>query len=188
MSSNIRGDTDSANWRDRSAAPGRSGGARRRGGGRGRYNGSPSQRPQQQWHPPATHARQDAPARSAARGHAREKQQNENGDVGTGSSRGVVGACVQMCPRAEVQERMRTLEISRFERPLPDSPSPSTDKQQGGSRVVVLDASKTVRYDGLLVLLLLVCAALVDAFRLAVKKYRRPAAGRIEIDLTQVGG
>uniref|UniRef100_K3WBH6 SAC3/GANP/THP3 conserved domain-containing protein n=1 Tax=Globisporangium ultimum (strain ATCC 200006 / CBS 805.95 / DAOM BR144) TaxID=431595 RepID=K3WBH6_GLOUD len=65
-----------------------------------------------------------------------------------------MSSCAHMCPRAEVLERSRTNEISRFERPAPHMRSP-----QHGS---------------------------LDVFGLAVKKYRRPAAGRIEIDPTQL--
>lgn len=35
----------------------------------------------------------------------------------------LVGTCAQMCPRAEVLERTRTMEISHFERPPPGASS-----------------------------------------------------------------
>lgn len=45
-----------------------------------------------------------------------------------------LGTCTQMCPRAEVHERTRTMEISRFEHPPPGTSVPS----HGGEFVPLL--------------------------------------------------
>ncbi|TYZ57739.1 hypothetical protein PybrP1_001237 [[Pythium] brassicae (nom. inval.)] len=68
----------------------------------------------------------------------------------SGGGSGALGTCARMCPRAEVLERRRTGEISRFERPPPSS------------------ASKD------------------DDFSLAVKKYRRAAAGQGELNRSEL--
>ncbi|KAF1318050.1 Nuclear protein export factor, partial [Globisporangium splendens] len=158
-----RSDRDAINWRDGGAATsaraprGRSSGGRGRGDGSWRraQNAEPNRAnvhrgaQQQRQDPPPSRAAAEVPSPS----HNESAAAVDDAVVTDRHAAAIAGSCAHMCPRAEVHERTRTREISRFERPAPHMRS----SQQG----------KPTNY-------------------LAVKKYRRPAAGRIDIDPTQL--
>lgn len=115
-------DSKSAGGRDDVSSRGGSGGYRGRGGARSSTRGARS-----------------APA-PRERTHERKDHVTNKDDTAADAtnaprpSPSTLGTCTQMCPRAEVHERTRTMEISRFERPPPGAFVPS----HGGEFVPLL--------------------------------------------------
>lgn len=116
----------SSNGDSRSSAGGSGDVSAGRGGGSGGYRGRGGARS-------STRGVRSAPA-SIPMERTRERSHHDAVAADDGKTprdaSATLGTCLQMCPRAEVVERTRTMEISRFEQLPP--PGASASSREGG--------------------------------------------------------